>query len=275
MLQLLGVGFVAGIAGGMLGIGGGLVMIPALLLLRGELDGQNAMHIYKLAAITTSIAVVLPAAMRHDRSGALQRPRVARMRWSATVGILVGVAISMLFTGTLTALLRRLFGVFVVAVVVFQVLQRRGNDRNESDDSPNEDLPKDPATEDISAERRLATITGGPAGFLAGFFGVGGGVWGVPAQHIGFHIPLRNAIANSTALIAWIAPLNTVVQGIAVALLPGSPIGTAFLYAGLLIPSALLGGWIGAGLTHRLPIAWIRTAFFALLFVAGLRLVFG
>ncbi|MGE3182011.1 MAG: TSUP family transporter, partial [Phycisphaerae bacterium] len=218
LLELVGVGLVAGIAGGMLGIGGGLVMIPALLFLRGDVDGPNAIHLYKLAAIMTSIAIVLPAAIRHAKTGALQVPRSNAMRLPATSAMIVGVILSYFLAGPLTIVLRRTFGVAMIAAVLFQIWQHARRTRHPADAAPRRLAAAASTGCELAArqERKLVVTTAAPAGFLAGFLGIGGGAWAVPIQSMGFHVPLRSAIANSTALIAWIAPWTAVVQGIAV-----------------------------------------------------------
>ena len=85
------IGMVAGTLGGLLGVGGSVVMIPALALLFGT--GKNQ-HLYQAAAMTANIAVALPAAARHRKAGAL-RPQV--LRWMlpiALISIVLGVLAS-------------------------------------------------------------------------------------------------------------------------------------------------------------------------------------
>ena len=54
-VELLGVGLLAGVLGGLLGVGGGIIMIPALIIFIGaETYGPNTFHAYKLAAISVS-----------------------------------------------------------------------------------------------------------------------------------------------------------------------------------------------------------------------------
>jgi len=61
------IGLAAGALGGLLGIGGSIIMIPALAIFLG--DDQ---HLYQAAAMVVNIAVALPAAIRHKRAGALR-----------------------------------------------------------------------------------------------------------------------------------------------------------------------------------------------------------
>lgn len=283
---MLGIGLLAGILGGLLGVGGGLVMIPAMFLLLGQHYGQNSFHLYKLASIAVSIVLSIPAALRHARAGAIVRGFVPAIAVGGLAGVAVGVATAGLFTGEQTLLLRRAFGAFMLAVVAFHVYQTRLRGRTAG-------AAGDPGTaettrpgDDRSATRRqscptprrrmlLATFVGAPAGLIAGLLGLGGGVWAVPAQYLGLGVQLRNAIATSACTIVFIALGTSVAQSVAVAAMPDLSVRDGFLLAAMLAPGALLGGWIGAGLTHRLSTRRLRLAVDLLLAVTGLKLLWG
>lgn len=266
---LVGIGALAGVAGGMLGIGGGLIMIPALVFLRHGADGPGAIQLYGLAAISTSALLVLPAALRHAQLGAVSGRDTLRMLPFAVVGIAVGVW----FTTQMAAhenlgLLRRLLGAVVLAAVFGQWLQIRAEQARRRHEPLADSLP--------AATTRgwlFSGVIGGPGGFLAGMLGIGGGVWAVPVQQFVFHIGLREAIATSTFLIAFTAPLAAIAQGWYVAHNPQLSLLRALALSACLAPGALIGGWLGADLTHRLPIRWVRVAFCVLLSVAALRLI--
>lgn len=270
-LALLAIGLAAGVLGGMLGIGGGLVMIPAMAILLGDRFGPNSFHLYKLAAIGTSVVLSIPAVIRHHRAGAT----VWRIVWAtlplALVGAILGVAAAGLLSGDLTGALKRAFGAFLVAVVAFNVY--RGVQTNAGGAELRDRCP-------LPARRRVfGLVVGFPAGLIAGLLGIAGGVWAVPAQRLLLGVRLRNAIANSSGLIVGVAALTALSQSIAVVRIP--PAGTCgalnaadgWLLAAWLAPGALLGGWLGATLTHLLPLTWVRHAFHVLLAITGLRLL--
>ena len=111
------------------------------------------------------------------------------------------------------------------------------------------------------------SIVGGIMGFIAGLTGVGGGAMAVPLQQVILRLPLRNCIANSSVVICASA-------------LVGSIYKNATLYqhcfdcllslslALLVAPTCVLGGYLGAILTHKLPVRAIRVAFIGLMLVA-------
>ncbi|TWT41033.1 Sulfite exporter TauE/SafE [Phycisphaerae bacterium RAS1] len=267
--ELACVGLAAGLVGGLLGVGGGLVMIPAMALLLADAFGPGSFHLYKLAAIATSVVLSIPATLRHVRAGAIMPDMLRSTLPLAVIGVAAGVALasSPLFVGGQTHNLRRVFGGFlelVVAVQVFQHVRAARGEPSLVDCCP---LPT----------RRLlhGLVVGLPTGVIAGFLGIGGGIWAVPAQSLLFGIRLRYAIANSSLMIIFVAGATVIVQSLAVSRMPGLSAGSAWWLTAVLAPTAIAGGWIGAGLTHRISTAWLRVAFNGLLAVTGVQLMRG
>jgi uncharacterized membrane protein YfcA len=266
-LMMLGVGAAAGILGGALGVGGGILMIPAMVILLGQAYGQNSIHLYKLAAITTSLVLTVPAVIRHVRAGAIVSAMLPGILPAAALGVVGGVLLAGTFVGEHAATLRRIFGGFLELVVLSNLYQayrtaQGGIALGGSCPMPNRRV-------------RIGLIVGLPAGFIAGLLGVGGGVWAVPAQRQVLGVQIRNAIANSAAMIICVAVVTSVALSVQIASWPAdnpSPLAGYWL-AIWLSPGALIGGWIGGGLTHRLPVGYLRWGFQLLLAVTGLRLM--
>lgn len=267
-LELLGVGALAGVLGGLFGIGGGIVMIPAMVIFLGDAYGQDSFHVYKLAAISTSIVLSLPAAVRHARAGAVVYRALPGILPLTVVGVVAGVLLASLMVGEHTAVLRRVFGVFLELTVAFEIYQNWRAARGETYFRTSSPMPT----------RRVVygLVVGFPAGFVGGLLGVGGGIWAVPAQRQLLGIRIRNAIANSTVMVVGIALVTAVLLSYAVARLP-EPINPwkGWWLALWLAPGALVGGWCGADLTHRLPVRWLRYGFQTMLALTGLRLILG
>ncbi len=108
-------------------------------------------------------------------------------------------------------------------------------------------------------------------GFAAGLLGIGGGVLTVPLTQTLCHVPLKKCIAVSAATMCITATVGATLklstlhthgysayQGLAIAL--------------LLAPTAVIGGALGARLTHKLPLPAIRTVFTILLLIAYRRM---
>lgn len=267
VLSLLAIGAVAGVAGGLLGVGGGIVMIPALTFLLGDMYGQDSFHAYNTASITTAVVLSIPAVIRHTRAKAVVYSMLPGILPLALVGVVGGVLLGACLTGVHTRHLKQIFGgflEFVVVVSAFQEWRSRIGEPHLCTACP---MPR----------RRglLGLVVGLPSGCLAGLLGVGGGIWAVPAMNLLLGIRLRHAIATSMLMIIGVALAAAVGQSVELARLQNSPPlhHVAWWLALWLAPGALIGGWCGAGLTHRLPVRWLRYAFLTLLAVTGLRLI--
>ena len=264
LVLLLLLGGLAGLLGGLLGIGGGLVMIPAMILLFGErLYGVNSIHVFKLAALGTAVVLSIPAIAAHARARAVVPRMLAGIILFGLVGVGVGVGLGRLFANEQAVLLRRLFGAFMLVSVAVNLWRRRkAGEEYGRDHSPV-----------ASRWAVIGSIVGMPAGVIAGLLGVGGGVWAVPVQNYVLGVRLPNAIANSACMIIALAAGASAMQSVALTYFDGVGPADGWWLALWLSPGAVIGGWFGARLTHRLPVAHVRNTFYVLLVITGLKLV--
>lgn len=255
------IGVVAGSVGGLLGIGGSTIFIPAATLLFGE--DQQA---YQAAAMILNAFVAITATIKHARNGLLRKRLLIPMGVAASILVLVGVALSNHLDG---ATLARLFGVLLLAIAVNEVRQLVRRKRSGAT-IPDEDQEIRPANSPI-----LVSI-GAAMGFMGGLLGIGGGTVGVPLLKVAGRLPLRLSIANAAAVTVPLAIIGAFYKNLTLPTLPGYADGTAshaLLIAAALIPGAIVGSWLGAELVHRLPLLAIRIAFLALLLFAGTRML--
>lgn len=117
LASALGVGFAAGLLSGVLGIGGGPILVPAMVFLLGV--GQKT-------AQGTALAIVVPTALAgaltHYRLGNVQ-PRVTA--WLVPFGV-IGAIVGALFVAAIDAmLLRRIFGVLLLVLSVWMAQRSR------------------------------------------------------------------------------------------------------------------------------------------------------
>lgn len=268
-LILLTVGMIAGLLGGLLGIGGGVVMIPAMVIFLGNRYGPNSFHVFKLAAISTSLVLSLPAVIRHLRARAVVLPALPGLLPLAVVGVIIGVLLAGTFVGQHAAILRRMFGGFLELVVLSNLYQEWRSAHG------------DPYIYDACPVATRRTVWGLvvalPAGFIAGMLGIGGGVWAVPAQRQLLGVQIRSAIANSAFMIICISIATSIALTIQIGRMPDAATtpGQGWWLALWLAPGAAIGGWFGGGLTHKLPVRWLRYGFLALLAITGWRLMRG
>jgi len=285
LLIVAAIGLIAGVLGGMLGVGGSVIMIPGLTLAFGP-----DQHLYQAAAMIANIAVAVPAALKHRQKGATDADVLKWMLPAAVGFVLVGVWLSNLavFQGDGTKWLRRLFAAFLAYVVIlntwkfFSGLARRR--RAASATEPGTRDPEPVADGDTDAERRpsitpfRSTIAGVAMGVIAGLLGVGGGAIAVPLQQVLLKLPLRRCIANSSVIICFSAALGALYKNASltqhVSEQTGEPLAVwaGVLVAALLAPTAIVGGRLGAGLTHVMSPAAVRVAFITLMAVACWRM---
>lgn len=254
VFEIAVIGLAAGVLGGLAGVGGSMIMLPALHWLIGD-EPASIHHLYMAAAMTVNIAVSLPAAWRHNASGAVRHDLVPRLAIATVIAVVVGVSISNLVQGDF---LRLLLGVFLLTYCAFNLWRLRRPEPTAS-------------ARECSGTRNLA-ISGGATGLVGGLLGLGGGVMLVPLLQMLCRVPLKQAIATSSAVI-WMSAI--VGAGVKMATLHtvGQNWTDAALLAGLLTPTAIAGGIIGAALTQRLPTRTVRIVVTALLIVAAIRLL--
>lgn len=246
----------------MLGVGGSLIMIPALT----ELLGPDQ-HLYQSAAMIVNFFVVVPAVIQHRREKAIELTNVMRLIPLAVAAVIVGVMISELhvFSGEGEAYLRGLFGLFLLAVCLSDLYRLC--------------MRKKISTETTSKSNKSrvgwihASLVAIPTGLVAGLLGVGGGILAVPLQHKLLKVPMRNAIANSATLIIATSVVGAYLKNSAYYAQHDYSL-KSFMLAACLIPTAILGSMLGSRLTHRLPLRFVKTAFFILLSIAAVRLTY-
>ncbi|HEX7009392.1 MAG TPA: sulfite exporter TauE/SafE family protein [Phycisphaeraceae bacterium] len=266
LLAIAAIGLVAGTLGGMLGVGGSVIMIPGLTLV----FGYNQ-HLYQAAAMVVNVAVSVPAMLRHRRAGVLVPDVLQWMLPAALVSVLLGVWVSNLpmFRSTAGAYdgslwLGRMLAAFLVYVIVVNIIRLRDGIRYE---------PLEQAR--VTPGRSIGI--GLAMGMMSGLLGIGGGAVAVPLQQVILRLPLRQAIANSSAVICISAGVGAIYKNVTLAqhLSPlGQPMSwhDGVLVALLLSPTAWIGGRLGASLTHRLPIRQVRIAFILLMIVSAWKM---
>jgi uncharacterized membrane protein YfcA len=250
---LLALGLTAGAIGGLVGIGGSIVIIPVLTLLLGRNQ-----HFSQAAAMIINVFVAAAAVVQHQRARAIRWPIAARMVPAGLLFIIAGVEVS----NELDAeVLKKIFGVFLLYVVAYNVV-RLVHDRK----PPAQQSPERAGWGRVSA-------TGGAMGLAAGLLGIGGGPVAIPLLQRLSHLPLRQSIATSSAVMVLTAAVGAARKNLTLAHVTDEPVAESLLTAACLAPTALLGALIGAWLTHHLPVRWVRVAFILLMIWASLDML--
>lgn len=251
-------GALAGLLGGMLGIGGGLVIVPALVWVYGTHGVAPALAMQ--LSVATSLASILftgfSSVRAHHRRGAVRWDLVRVMAPALVAGALAGTALAEYIGGEW---MMRAFGVFA-AVMGLQMLVARAR-------------PQDAATNTtgvppVRRSRNLHSMAAGVIGVASALFGIGGGSLLVPWLHY-TGVRLQEAVGSSSACgmpIAVAGAAGFIVAGWHRTDLPAAALGYVHLpvLAALVVASMPMAR-VGASLAHRLPAATLRRLFAALL----------
>jgi uncharacterized protein len=259
LLTYLGVGAVAGVLAGLLGIGGGLVIVPMLVfcLTRQGIAPQVLMHI----ALGTSMASIMFTAvssfMAHHKRGAVHWPAVGRI----VPGILAGTFLGSFVAARLSTNFLKAFFVVFLYYVAFQMLANKKP-------RPSRGLPGN--TGMFGA--------GSVIGLVSSLVGIGGGTLSVPFL-MWCNLAVHHAIGTSAAIGFPIAVAGTagyVLNGLHAEDLPELSLGYIYLpaLAGIVAASVLTAP-LGVRLAHRLPVAKLKRVFAVLLILVGTRMLAG
>ena len=240
------VGALAGLASGLFGIGGGVVIVPGLVFVTAF--GQRLAHGTSLTAI---VPIAAAGTIGYATAGEVDPGAGVLMAVGALVGAPLGVAA---LVRVPQRGLRIAFGVLLVVAAVRLVMDASGPAASGTDPGP---------LDVLTALGYLAT--GLASGALAGLMGVGGGVVLVPALTLLFGFPLVMAKGTSLAVILPTAVVGTV---------RNLGQGTTDLRAGLLVG---VGGVVTAAIASQVSLGLDRTvsawSFAGLLVLVGVRMV--
>jgi uncharacterized membrane protein YfcA len=256
VLALLGLGFCAGMIGGLIGIGGGVITIPALTFLLGR-----DIHLAQAASMNVVAFVAIPASIRHWRQGELETRLLRYIVPFGIVGIILGVLANNVVSGYWMG---KLFGAFLLYVIFMNVMRLL---------SP----VGEPKEGDTVINIQRGGMIGSAAGFGAGLLGVGGGLLTVPLSQKICRLTLPHAIAISSGLMCFTSIVGAATKDLTISSVLDSGSGKPLLLIDALqlsfwlFPMAILGAWLGARFTHVLPVQWIRFVFIIVLLTAALK----
>lgn len=258
-------GLLAGVLGGLLGIGGSVVMIPAMVMIFASQDaGTDKIQQYQAAAMVVNFPLIIPAVVRHAKARAVLWDVWKWLGPAALMGIIIGVWVSQVaaFRGDNQKYMKILFGAFLLYVAYRNI--RKLLDKS---------ADRTPLVEKSTEPWWKKTAVGLPMGFSAGLLGIGGGALAVPALQLIIHLPLRNAIATSAATIMTTAWLGAIVKNLAVQANGDGTIIESLRLAVCLGPPAMIGSYFGGHLTHKLPLKIVRVAFIGLMILAAVKML--
>jgi len=220
LIFLLAIGFLAGVASALLGVGGGFIMVPAWVLIL-NLAGYVAVGTSLTAIIAISAVGVIIYLRRRRVDYRFGLPL-------ASLG-LTGAILGAYLTVFLQPLLEGIFGVALLAVSFFMISGRWGVHPPNTDGS-------------VTAHRWLGSSLIFLSGVAAGLLGVGGGFTNVPVLVLVMSVPMSSAVGTSLLITMFAALAGTLAHTTVGGMIP------------LYTLSLMLGGVVGAPLGAR--VAW-------------------
>lgn len=258
-LMYILLGSLAGVLAGLLGIGGGLVIVP-MLTFTFAAQGVPHEHILHLA-LGTSLASIMFTSVSslrsHHRRGAVIWPVVFRI----TPGILFGTFLGSWVASRLsTNFLKIFFAIFLLYMATQMLFGMK---------------PK--GSRELPGKAGMFTA-GSTIGIFSSLVGIGGGTLTVPflAWH---NTPMHSVIGTSSAIgfpIALAGAIGYLINGMGAVGLPSGSIGFIQLTALTGIAAAsILTAPLGAKIAHSLPVDKLKKLFAVLLYVVGLKMLIG
>lgn len=257
LVAFLGIGMIVGILAGLLGVGGGLVIVPVLLaaFMAQAVPQSVAVHLAAGTSLATICITSFASMHAHHRHGVVRWSEVIALTPGLILGAVGGAMLAKRLPGEM---LRILFGLFVLSVAVQMGFGLRP--------SPHRQLPGSFGI----------YLVGALIGMVSALVGIGGGSLTVPFL-TRCNVPVREAVGTSAACglpIALAGAMGFMVSGWEVTGLP--PYSTGFVYwpafAGIVVTSIAFVG-VGAQWAHRLPARLLQRLFALFLCGVGLLLL--
>jgi uncharacterized membrane protein YfcA len=260
-LLMLAGGAAAGLFGSLLGLGGGILLVPLLTLGFG-LELREAVGVSLVAVIVTSGASAGVYLQRHVANLRLGMTLELFTAIGALIGGLIAVALS-------EQVLAALFAALLLYVAISML--RRPAAATQGGEGSGALAGPDPLGLDLSGPgyriRRLGAGALGSvgAGVVSALLGVGGGLVKVPVMHIVMGVPLRVATATSNLMIGVTASASAVIY-----LLRGEI--DPFI-AGPTAVGVFIGASTGSRLAHRIDLRLLRALFVIVLLYTAFQMI--
>jgi uncharacterized membrane protein YfcA len=250
-------GALTGFLAGLFGVGGGLVLVPVLLILfdAQHFNSEHTLHLALGTSMATIIFTSLSSLRKHHHLGAVNWQVVRRI----TPGILFGTALGAASASSIPAKGLGIFFTLFVYFVAAQIL-----------------LGKDPHPARQLPGTAGMTLAGTFTGWISSLVSIGGGAIVVPFL-IWCNVPIRHAIGTASAIgfpIAVGGTLGYIAVGSHIETLPEMHLGYVYLPALFWVALAsVLTAPLGAKAAHRMKVELLRKLFAVLLIMLATKLL--
>lgn len=256
--SLVSLGCISGFLAGLLGVGGGIVLVPGLYMIFSWLGmpEDHLMHV----CVGTSLAVIVPtglsSARAHQKRGNVDSANVKTIGMGIIGGVLVGTVLADILSSTA---LQYIFATCILGLAGLMVVSLR----KEIILMPQ--MPRQPWT----------SLMGGVIGLVSTLVGIGGATMNVPFMTM-CGTPIHKAIGTSSALGLFIsipAAIGFIAIGIGEENLPPYSLGFINIPAFLvIIPSSVLVAKLGAYAAHKASVPLMRKIFALFLVIVSIKL---
>ncbi|MCW5700149.1 MAG: sulfite exporter TauE/SafE family protein [Rhodospirillales bacterium] len=256
-IGLLGTGAVAGLVAGLLGVGGGIVIVPVLFYVLPLVGVEEAvrMHVAVGTSLATIIATSIISARAHHKRGAVDFGLLKQLAPGILVGVFSGAVFGARAGGDVLTAIFAAIALIVAANMAFR----------EAGMAVRQGLPARPWRD------LIAFAIGG----FSVVMGIGGGTLSVPILTL-FGVPIRRAVATAAAIGVTIGipgAIGFIAAGWGTPGLPPFSLGYAnVLGFALIAPTSMLLAPRGAALAHTISPRLLRYAFALFLFTTSIRM---
>lgn len=258
LLSML-LGLIAGLLAGLFGLGGGVVIVPALVWLFSvnNFPAEWVMIMAVATSLSTIIFTSISSVLTHHKLGNIHWKTVFRL----SPGILLGAGVGALVANFINAEnLKWFFISYLIYVGIRMALPSKGEDKTKK------------------IRQWIDYWAGNAIGFISSILGIGGGTLTVPYL-LARQLPMKNAVAISSACGLPIAISGTItyaILGKSNAFLPEWSLGYVYLpaLAGIIICSIITAP-IGAKLANKLPAKKLKRYFSIVLFLIAFKMIAG
>ena len=256
LVLMLAIGAFAGVAAGLLGVGGGIILVPAFYYAFASLgyESDSLMQICVATSLATIIVTSVRSVLSHHKKGAVEWDILRTWAPGIVAGAVVGV---LLASGLKSQSLMLIFGILGVSVGLYMAFGKS-------------EWRLGAAMPTGLARAFLSPIVG----FLSVLMGIGGGSFGVPLMSL-YGRPIHNAVATAAGVIIPVpSTIGFLLSGWGDASAPPYTIGRVNLIAfGVIVSMTLLTAPLGVKLAHMMNPKPLKRVFAVFIILMALNML--
>ncbi len=265
ILILFCIGIAAGILSGLFGVGGGIIIVPALLAVYAfnHFDSPYIVHIAITTSLFTIIFTSISSSHKHFGLGNVEWKAALFIGLSSAVTVFLFSKIAILMPGDT---LKKIFSIVLMIVAIKMLLDKKNKHEDSEVNKPQ------------VFNNWICLGIGMLSGAIAAFSGLGGGVFVIPLMHYLMKFPFKKAIGTSSAAI-----LITAVAGV-ISYFINSPQGAVnipysfgmvdTLSALPIIAASIPFAWVGVYINKKTHHYLLTKLFAVFIIIVSLKLIF-